>query len=1340
MRQNIVPRAFRRAGLLGALAFAGAALVFAPMAQAGGGRGGGGGGGSHGGGGGGGGSRGGGGGGGSRGGGGGGSHVSGGGHFSGGSRVGGMSPSSGGSRVGGMSHSGGGTSRGGSYSGYGAYNRGSYNRGSYGFLSARTAAGRSAEEAGSRTPRALTIPSSGVRVAQGGGQHGGARPGHGGGNYGHGGGYYGHGGGYYGHGGYGYHPGWGYHGYYSPYWGWGWNYWGWGGNWGWAPYWSTWWWGGPWGGTSAYISPGSVEVGVRPGRYAIVKTDVSPEEAQVYLDGKYVGSADDFDGVPDFLYLGPGTYHLEFRLPNYQTYATDLEVTRGQQVRVEEELKLEPGKSALDAFPPESKGTPLGRVFTKGADATAQAAPRGDDGWSDRETPPAYRDDDRGDDEGMDVRAMPPARASNRGRIKFRVTPEDAAVYMDDKYLGAADDLERELARRHRRARHALDHRHAPRLQEQDRGGHGARRLPGGRRRRAREVTPTPPREAAKERGPGKPGPSCFTRTGATRPSNGGPADAAQRRPPVIDCRGTLKEAPVLRRPTVLGFSLVPVLSLTLGLLLPAGHGSAAEGGAAPRKAFVSQTPVLAGDASSVKLDPFLRRLVADHANRAPLAWAVQSGTTEPLIRTETLAGGRLGAAVFVRTTDVAATEAAIGALGGYVRVAAGDILVAVVPVAALGALGAMAETISIESSQYRRALLDVSRSATKADLVQAGTGLSSPRTGAGVIVGVVDSGIDYTRPDFKNADGTTRIRSIWDISGVATGGSARTCSAAEINASTCPERDLNGHGTHVAGIAAGGGRLQAGFVGMAPGADIIAAKGTRSTTSTGGFADDDVVAAAGYIFQQAQAAGRPAVINMSLGGFGLSPLDGTSSYEQALSNLTGPGKIIVAAAGNSGSSGMHLSYLVSGSSFDDALETNWIPGTDGSQGVTVLWYGTGNISVGIAARENSTQSTGIPISPAVGPGQTTGDALVDLKDGSGTVVAQYLIDASTTSYSSNGAHAVAVVLKPVQSRYFSIYTFGTGTFDGWTNDPWSFSGRSDAFWMPGDWQKTVGTPGTATKVITVGAFSTKLQWTDVNGSQWSGASWCGSAFPNVLGDIACFSSRGPTRDGRTKPDIAAPGHRIASDLSTDSVANHTAQDRMQGGLLLMESGTSQASPHVAGIVALMLQANPTLTYTTALQALQNSATKDSFTGSATNNTWGAGKVNALEAVKAVGGGAGPSVCTEDAATMCLVGGRYRIQSHWKNQYAGGAVSTLSKAKLTDVTGAFWIANASTYEYLIRFNTATDNGRIWIAIPTFTDVEFWIDVTDTHTGQSFQYHSAAGNRTLLYDPTTFVYP
>jgi hypothetical protein len=114
--------------------------------------------------------------------------------------------------------------------------------------------------------------------------------------------------------------------------------------------------------------------------------------------------------------------------------------------------------------------------------------------------------------------------------------------------------------------------------------------------------------------------------------------------------------------------------------------------------------------------------------------------------------------------------------------------------------------------------------------------------------------------------------------------------------------------------------------------------------------------------------------------------------------------------------------------------------------------------------------------------------------------------------------------------------------------------------------------------------------------------------------------------------------------------------------------------------------------------------------------------------------------CTPDAFTACLIGSRYRVTSHWRNQYNGSQVNTLAAAPLTDATAAFWLTSADIYEYLIRINTATDNGRAWISIPTFTDVEFWIAVQDTVNGQYYEYHSAPGNRTLIYDPYFFVYP
>lgn len=114
--------------------------------------------------------------------------------------------------------------------------------------------------------------------------------------------------------------------------------------------------------------------------------------------------------------------------------------------------------------------------------------------------------------------------------------------------------------------------------------------------------------------------------------------------------------------------------------------------------------------------------------------------------------------------------------------------------------------------------------------------------------------------------------------------------------------------------------------------------------------------------------------------------------------------------------------------------------------------------------------------------------------------------------------------------------------------------------------------------------------------------------------------------------------------------------------------------------------------------------------------------------------------CVEDANTMCLVGGRYRITSYWVNQYDGGKVSTLQKATLTDATGAFWLSDSNTYEYMIRINTATDNGKAWIAIPTFTNVEFHVLVEDLVNGQSKTYVNPAYSSTLIYDPDFFIYP
>lgn len=264
--------------------------------------------------------------------------------------------------------------------------------------------------------------SGGGRPPGGGGGGGGRPPSGGGGHNGgghHGGGGHHHGGRHYG----------GYYGYYGGYWG---PYWGWGGYWG--PY---------WGGTVVYSGGSTVD----SSRYATVDTDVSPEEAELYLDGRYIGTADDFDGFPDYLYLRPGKYTLEFRHPAYETLSVPINARRGQRMTLEQDLKLLPGKGKLSYFDPPDRGTPYGRVFGPGGaaeevDAWREGTPPAVGGES-VEGDPRYSLEAR-PDSGQDQ--PPPVKQPSGTRpdvayILWKVEPKDAAVYLDDRYVGVAEDL-----------------------------------------------------------------------------------------------------------------------------------------------------------------------------------------------------------------------------------------------------------------------------------------------------------------------------------------------------------------------------------------------------------------------------------------------------------------------------------------------------------------------------------------------------------------------------------------------------------------------------------------------------------------------------------------------------------------------------------------------------------------------------------------------------------------------------------------------------------------------------------------------------------------------------------
>jgi hypothetical protein len=190
----------------------------------------------------------------------------------------------------------------------------------------------------------------------------------------------------------------------------------------------------------------------------------------------------------------------------------------------------------------------------------------------------------------------------------------------------------------------------------------------------------------------------------------------------------------------------------------------------------------------------------------------------------------------------------------------------------------------------------------------------------------------------------------------------------------------------------------------------------------------------------------------------------------------------------------------------------------------------------------------------------------------------------------------------------------------------------------------TINDPADARWAVAVGAYAVRPVWSGFDNLTHNICDFapCKNAVLQE-GDIAAFSSVGPTADGRQKPDISAPGVAIVSSLSADvricpgSEGGSTCLGRKfvtQDGKNAVEAGTSMSTPHVTGVVALMLQANPYLDPATVIATLRATARHDSFTGSAAwSPAWGAGKVDAYAAVRSIQGNQPPPTAPPPTAT-----------------------------------------------------------------------------------------------------------
>jgi subtilisin family serine protease len=459
--------------------------------------------------------------------------------------------------------------------------------------------------------------------------------------------------------------------------------------------------------------------------------------------------------------------------------------------------------------------------------------------------------------------------------------------------------------------------------------------------------------------------------------------------------------------------------------------------------------------------------------------------------------------------------------------------------------------------------------------------------TGEDVLIAVIDSGFDLTHPMFLDSSGKPRVEGLLVQS---CDGTQQEFTAEEVAASLAtganPALDTSGHGTHVAGIA--GGMSHKGFEGIAPAARFLLVKTN--------FLDTD--RAVRWAFGKSK--GRPCVINMSLGHhFGAH--DGSDVEERLHEALVGPGKLIVISVGNERNDAIHIGGLFYPSESQTVSFDLLRPADpeEAPSATLTLWYDqrddfgiqlispTGTVH---AVPAVGTQSNFASTAPLV-------TLLRQTYAPSGLIQAQLQIRFLL-------ADTAAARLRGWKLR-LTCNTAIIGRLDGWFNN----SGVALFQHHPlVETARTIGLAATGRGCLAVASHVSKNAWTSELGDE--------SDIRAVVGRSSDFSSIGPTRDGRPKPDVSAPGQFVTSALAKDSRLARADQRVLPGDRLLTIEGTSMAAPVVTGIVALLLQKKPKLRLDDALRAIAAAAVHDSHTGlSDWTPVYGFGKINVKAAV-----------------------------------------------------------------------------------------------------------------------------